>query len=114
MTEDDPVLDDQLQLIKRLEEQLVLGRTWAIRATRELHLTMGREIREAEQRARRAERRATSAEKRAVHAERLLARARDRARRAESEVATIRGSTTWKAGRVVVAVPARLKRWRST
>jgi len=56
---------------------------------------------------RRAERRARDSEKRARQAER-------RADAAERELVAVRASATWKAGRVVVGVPARIKSWRKS
>lgn len=96
--------EGHLQRVKRLERQLGNARKWSIKATQDLHRSMLKEVKAAEQRARKAERRATEAEKR-------LAQAQRRARQAEAELETIKASNTWKAGRTVVAVPARIKRW---
>ena len=96
--------DGDLIRVRRLERQLANSRKWSIKATQDLHRSMLKDVKAAEQLARKAEKRATEAEKR-------LANAQRRARQAEAELETIRTSTTWKAGRAVVAVPARLKRW---
>ena len=97
------VAEDRLVRIKRLERELASARKWSVRSTRQLHASMLDDLRAAEKRARQAERRATAAEER-------LARAQKRARAAESELSSIKSSATWKAGRAVVAVPARLRR----
>ncbi len=89
--------------IKRLERTLADERKFAVRSTRQLHRVLTRDLREAEKRAAAAERRADAAEKRA-------ASARARAERAEAEVARMRQSATWRAGRAVVAVPSRIRR----
>jgi len=89
--------------LERLETELRLARQWGARATHEMHATLVRDLAAAEKRAGRAQRRAAEARKRAADAER-------RARHAERELAQLHESTTWKAGRAVVAVPARLRR----
>lgn len=89
--------------IMRLERALADERKFSVRTTRELHRTLVRELRDAEKSARTAERRATRAEKRAAAAE-------QRAAEAEAELEALRRSATWKAGRAVVAAPARIKR----
>jgi uncharacterized protein YlxW (UPF0749 family) len=96
--------DSHLATVKRLERDLASARKWSVKSTRQLHARMVKDVRDAERRARQAERRAVAAEER-------LARAQQRARDAEAEVAAVRASSTWRAGQVVVAVPARLKRW---
>ena len=88
--------------IKRLERTLADERKFAVRSTRQLHKVLSRDLKAAEKAAADAERRAGAAEKRAANA-------RARAERAEAEVEAMRTSTTWKAGRAVVAVPARLR-----
>ncbi len=92
--------------VKKLQRQLSNSRKWSLKATRDLHRAMLKDVKDAERRAKKAEKRATEAEKR-------LADAQRRARRAEAELDRIKASSTWKAGRAVVAVPARIKRWRS-
>jgi hypothetical protein len=86
--------------IWRLERALAVERRFAAKSTRQLHRVIVRDLRRAEQRA-------DAAEKRARRAER-------RAERAERELAELRRSATWRAGRVVVALPARLKRRRGS
>lgn len=97
-----PVSDVDLGL-KRLERELRVARRWGAKATRQMHQSLLADLRKAEQRARRAEKRADEAEARARAAT-------QRAKHAESELASIRSSATWKAGRAVVALPARVKR----
>ena len=92
--------------IRRLERELASAQKWSMKSTRQLHATMVKDLKAAEKRARQAERRAANAEER-------VTRLQKRAREAEAEVAAVRESATWKAGRAVVAVPAKVKRWRS-
>jgi hypothetical protein len=82
---------------------------------RQLHAVMRRDIeaarqraRQAEQRTRKAERWARKAERRTAHAERRLANARSRALHAEEQLAQVLASRTWRAGRLVTAVPRRV------
>ncbi len=89
----------------RLEQELKVSRRWGRRAVREMHAAMLKDLRAAEGRARRAERRTAQARTRATRAE-------QRAARAERELAQLRQSATWRAGRVVLAVPSRLRRRR--
>ncbi|MDO9455077.1 hypothetical protein [Nocardioides sp.] len=89
--------------IKRLERTLADERKFAVKSTRQLHRVLARDLKAAEKKAEEAERRAAAAEKR-------VETARARAARAEAELEAIRQTTTWKAGRAVVAVPARIKR----
>jgi len=91
--------------IKRLERTLADERKFAVKSTRQLHKVLTRDLKAAERAAADAERRAVAAEKQAT-------RARGRAERAEAEVEAMRHSTTWKAGRAVVAVPAWLRNRR--
>lgn len=92
--------------IKRLERTLADERKFAVKSTRQLHRVLTRDLRAAEKKAAAAERRAEAAEERA----RTI---RARAERAEAELAAVRASATWKAGRAVVALPARIKQRRS-
>lgn len=87
----------------RLEQELRVSRRWGRRAVKEMHAAMLKDLRAAEGRARRAERRTEEARKRAKRAE-------QRATRAERELAELRQSATWRAGRALLAVPSRIKR----
>jgi len=95
--------ESPLVKVTRLERTLADERRFAIKSTRQLHRALVRDLTTAQDKA-------AAAEARAQEAEKLLAAARKRARRAEAELAEIRSSATWKAGRVVLAVPGRLKR----
>lgn len=99
-----PYAETRLIRIKRLERELASAQKFSVRSTRQLHASMLKDVRDAEKRARQAEKRAEAAEER-------LAAVQKRARVAEAEVAAVRESSTWKAGRAVVAVPSQLKRW---
>ena len=89
--------------LRRLERELRVARRWGAKATRQMHKTVLADVTRAEQRAKQAEKRAAEAERRAKAAT-------QRAEKAEAELARLRNSSTWKAGRAVVAVPARIKR----
>ena len=107
--------DSQNDGVARLERLLAQSRAHGERGLRQLHAVMRRDlesalrrVRQAEQRTRKAERWARKAERRAHHAERRLANARSRAERAEEQLAQLQASRTWKAGRLVTAVPRRV------
>ncbi|MGA8256474.1 MAG: hypothetical protein WB767_07860 [Nocardioides sp.] len=95
--------EGHLVRVKRLERQLALARKWGIKSTQQLHRVMLRDVKDAEQRAKQAEKRAAAAEKQLKQAQR-------RAKQAEQELAAIKSSATWKAGRAVTAVPSKLKK----
>ena len=86
------------KIVWRLDTELKNARKYGAKTTRQLHRVMVEDVRRAEKRAREAEKRAAAAERRAEAAER--------------ELASVRSSSTWKAGRAVVAVPSRIKNWR--
>jgi uncharacterized protein Yka (UPF0111/DUF47 family) len=83
------------KIIWRLDRELKNARKYGAKAAREMHKVVLEDVRRAQARAREAEKRARQAERRADAAER--------------ELAAVRSSNTWKAGRVVVGVPARIK-----
>lgn len=89
--------------IKRLERTLADERKYAVRSTTQLHQALARDLAKAEKRADTAEKRLKTAEKRARDAV-------ARAERAEAKLADVHASATWRAGRALVAVPARIKR----
>ncbi|MBC9734862.1 hypothetical protein [Nocardioides marmotae] len=89
--------------LRRLETELKAARRFGAKATKQMHTAVAADLDRALRRARRAEQRAADAEARATRAER-------RVRRLERELAEVRSSATWRAGRAVVAVPGRLKR----
>lgn len=82
--------------LQRLERTLADERKFSVKATTQLHQALAKDLRDAEKRADAAEKRAAKAERRAETAEARLAE-------------TLR-STTWKTGRAVVAVPAKIRR----
>ena len=84
------------KIVWRLDTELKNARKYGVKTSRQLHKVMIEDVRSAEKRARQAEKQATEAEQ--------------RAERAERELAAIRSSSTWRAGRLIVAVPARIKR----
>jgi hypothetical protein len=92
--------EDTRYLIASLDRELTDVRRFGERSTRQIHKLMLRDLREAQQRAREAERRARRAERRADAFER--------------RIDEMRSSSTWKAGRIVVAVPTRIKSWRKS
>jgi hypothetical protein len=94
--------ESPLLKIKRLERTLADERKFAVKSTRQLHRVLSRDVRAAEKKAEAAEKRAKAAERRASDA-------LTRAERAEVEVEALRASMTWKAGRVVVAVPSKIR-----
>ena len=96
--------------VTRLERLLAQSRANGERGLRQLHAVMRRDLEAARRRARQAEQRARKAERRADQAERRLANATSRAQRAEKQLAQFRASRTWKAGRLVTAVPRRVAR----
>lgn len=89
--------------LRRLEKELKVARRFGERATKQMHIAMAADVKKAQTLARRAEKKAAAAITRAREATR-------RAKRAERELAELKQSRTWKAGRVVVAIPKRLKR----
>ncbi|WP_323791784.1 hypothetical protein [Nocardioides sp.] len=95
--------EDPMRRIKRLERDLASARKWSMKSTRQLHAAVSKDVRAAERRAKQAEDRAVAAEER-------IEKLQKRARKAEAELAEVRNSATWKAGRVVVGVPGKLKR----
>ncbi|MEJ7834385.1 MAG: hypothetical protein WKF79_15835 [Nocardioides sp.] len=95
---------------RRLEAELTLQRRFGAQATRDLHEAMLADVRAARSRARRAVTRAENAESALQEAKARARKAERRASRAEDELATLRASSTWKAGRAVVAVPSFLRR----
>jgi hypothetical protein len=88
------------KIVWRLDTELKNARRFGVKTTRQLHRTMLEDVRRAESRARAAEKRARQAER--------------RAEAAEAELAAVRSSSTWRAGRLVVAVPARIKNRRKS
>lgn len=103
----DESAQDVKVVVWRLDRELKAAMRFGAKSNRQLHSVMLKDLR-------RAERRADQAEKRARAAERQARRAEERAERLERELAEVRRSATWRAGRAVVALPARIKRWRTS
>ncbi|WP_139977591.1 hypothetical protein [Nocardioides litoris] len=82
--------------IARLERTLAAERRHAARASRALHRQMARDL--------------DRADEEAAQQRRAAARAERRAAAAEAELAAVRASATWRAGRALVAVPAAVRR----
>lgn len=93
-----PADTDLKAVVEGLDRELANVRKYGERTSRQIHRLMAEDLRLAERRARQAERRAERAERRAA--------------KAEAELAAIRESRTWKAGRVVTGVPARVTKRR--
>lgn len=104
---EDALEPETRDLITRLDSDLNDARRHGERAVQQMHKVMLRQVRAAERRARRAEQQVRRAKQRARRAER-------RAARLERELAAIRASSTWKAGRALVAVPGKIKNWRKS
>ncbi len=77
-----------------------------------MYATLAKELRVSDRELGKARRRADKLKQRLDQAEAETATARRRARAAEAELAALRSSATWRAGRAVVAVPARIARLR--
>ena len=100
----------QDEVIARLESELKALRLNALRATKELHSVMLGDLEASALQVRNADRRAAEAKHVAQKAETQAAQAMNRADAAERHLSDTRASTTWKAGRFVVAFPALIRR----
>jgi hypothetical protein len=89
--------------VRKLEAELDRTRRHAGQLGKSIHRAMARDLRAAV-------RRAEAAERAARRAEAAVSKARRRAERAEQELTELRASTTWRAGRAIVAAPAAAKR----
>ena len=87
---------DYEQGVAKLERELAFARRNGGLAVRQMHALLVKELRRTERELKRARARAK--------------KLKLRAEKAERELAEIKASTTWKAGRAVVAVPARIRR----
>lgn len=96
--------------VAKLERELAFARRNGGKAVREMHSTMVKELRAAERELRKARSRADKLKVRLEEARAEASAATRRAKRAEQELAQIKSSTTWKAGRALVALPARVRR----
>ena len=98
------------QGVAKLERELAFARRNGAMAVRQMHAQLVKELRTAERQLRQARTRAAKLKRRAENAAAEASAAKRRAQRAEQELAAIKGSSTWKAGRAVVAVPSRIRR----
>ncbi|MDQ4053818.1 MAG: hypothetical protein M3237_14105 [Actinomycetota bacterium] len=98
------------QGVAKLERELAFARRNGALAVKQMHALLAKELRTTERELRRAQNRADKLRQRVDRAKAEAATARRRAQRAEQELAAVRASATWKVGRAVVAVPARLRR----
>jgi len=92
----------RMMVIRRLEKLLVDERNFSVRATRQLHRAMNKDLKAAR-------RRTAESEEQVRRLRKELRAARARARRAEAELEALKNSRTWKAGRALTAVPGKLK-----
>jgi predicted nucleic acid-binding Zn-ribbon protein len=94
---------DYEQGVAKLERELAFARRNGALAVKQMHAMLAKELRKAERELEKANARNAKLRQRADDA-------KQRARMAEDELARIKESSTWKAGRAVVAVPARIRR----
>lgn len=96
--------------VAKLERELAFARRNGGLAVRQMHALLAKELRTTERELRQARSRAEKLKQRLEKAKAEASAAKRRAQVAEQELAAIRSSATWKAGRAVVAVPSRLRR----
>ena len=96
--------------VAKLERELAFARRNGALAVKQMHALLAKELRVTERELRKAQNRADKLKQRVDQAKAEAAAAKRRAQRAEEELAAVRASATWKAGRAVVAVPARIRR----
>jgi hypothetical protein len=82
--------------VAKLERELAFARRNGALAVKQMHAMLAKELRQKERELEKARARAQKLKK--------------RAEQAEQELAAIKSSATWKAGRAVVAVPSRVRR----
>jgi hypothetical protein len=82
--------------VAKLERELAFARRNGALAVKQMHAMLAKELRQKER----------ELEKARARAQKLKLRAEQ----AEQELAAIKSSATWKAGRAVVAVPSRIRR----
>ena len=82
--------------VAKLERELAFARRNGALAVKQMHAMLAKELRKTER----------ELEKARARAQKL----KQRADQAEQELAAIKSSATWKAGRAVVAVPSRVRR----
>jgi len=94
---------DYEQGVAKLERELAFARRNGALAVKQMHAMLAKELRKTERELEKARARAEKLKQRADDAKR-------RARQAEDELEKMKASATWKAGRAVIAVPARVRR----
>ena len=94
---------DYEQGVAKLERELAFARRNGALAVKQMHAMLSKELRKAERELEKSRARAAKLRQRADDA-------KHRARMAEDELAAVKASTTWKAGRAVVSVPAKIRR----
>ncbi len=82
--------------VAKLERELAFARRNGALAVKQMHAMLAKELRQKERELGKARARAQKLKK--------------RAEQAEQELAAIKSSATWRAGRAVVAVPSRVRR----
>lgn len=96
--------------VAKLERELAFARRNGGKAVRDMYAVLVKEVRSSERELRKARTRADKLKVRLDEARAEASAATRRAKRAEQELAAVRSSTTWKAGRAVVGLPARVRR----
>ncbi len=89
--------------VAKLERELAFARRNGALAVKQMHAMLAKELRQTERELEKATARAAKQRQRADDAKR-------RARLAEDELAAVKESATWKAGRAVVGLPSRIRR----
>lgn len=101
---------DYEQGVAKLERELAFARRNGALAVKQMHALLTKELKATERELRQARNRNDKLKQRLDAAKAEAAAATRRAQRTEQELAAVRSSATWKAGRAVVAVPARIRR----
>lgn len=89
--------------VAKLERELAFARRNGALAVKQMHALLSKELRQTQRELEKATARAAKQRQRADDAKR-------RARLAEDELAAVKESATWKAGRAVVGLPSRIRR----
>lgn len=96
--------------VAKLERELAFARRNGGKAVREMYSLLVKELRVSERELRKARSRSDKLKARLEEARAEASAATRRAKRAEQELAAVKSSTTWKAGRAVVGLPGRVRR----
>lgn len=103
-------VNDRDSVIERLQAELARTRRNSARATREIHGVVVRDLEASLARLESANRRVAEVQAEIQALQVRVDEAEARAKHAERQQAALRASATWKAGRLVVAIPARIRR----